>query len=152
MSCFASFPTSCISFLSVVCPSALLEFLFFLCRWLRSVLSSLCPLLSFITEVILPCACSGFPVSLPWFVLLLHSLGFLFRSLWCFCLSVLFFSPVGVLCMGFQYPYSFVGCSDVSSAPFGSFIWLGLRYLHCFSLWLFLYLCYLLRFPLRFLI
>ena len=54
--------------------------------------------------------------------------------------------------MGFRYPYLFVGCSDVSSPPFGSFVWLGLRCLHCFSLWLFLYLCYLLCFPLRFLI
>ena len=128
------------------------SFLFFLCRWLRSVLSSLCPLLSFITEVALPCACSGFPVSLPWSVLLPHSPGFLFRSLWCFCLGVLFFSPVGILCMGFRYPYSLADCSDVSSAPFGSFVWLGLRCLHCFSLWLFLYLCYLPHFPLCFLI
>ena len=122
---FASFPTSCISSLSVVCPSALLGFFF---SFLSSQLAPVCfvfslPLLSFITEVVLSCACTGFPVSLPWSVLLLHSLGFLFHPLWCFCLGVLFFSPVGILGLGFRY--SFVGCSNVSSAPFRSFIWGG---------------------------
>ena len=148
LSCFASFPPSCISSLSVVCPSALLEFifLFFLCRWLRSVLSSLYPLLSFFTEVALPCACSGFPVSLHWSVLLLHSLGFLSRSLWYFCVGVLFFSPIGILCMGFRCPYSLVSCSVVSSFGWGFAVSIAS------SLWLCLYLRYLLRFPLRFLI
>ena len=86
--------TSLLRLFSLCCLSlALLEFifLFFLCRWLRSVLSSLCPLLSFFPAVALPFVCSGFPVSLNCSVLLPLSLGFLFCSLWCFCLGVLFF-------------------------------------------------------------
>ena len=102
---FASFRTSCISFLSVVCPSALLEFLFFSFSFFLVFLHR-CPLL-------LTCwnPLHGVPVSV-----------FVCRLLRCFFGS------------------------------FGSFISLGLRCLHCFSLWLFLYLCYLLRFPWRFLI
>ena len=54
--------------------------------------------------------------------------------------------------MWFRYPYSFVGCSDVSSSPFGSFVGWGFAVSIASSLWLCLYLRYLLRFPLRFLI
>ena len=50
----------------------------------------------------------------------------LFSLFWCFCLGVLFFLPVGLLCMGFWCPYSLVGCSDVSLPPvyvlFGSWL------------------------------
>ena len=54
------------------------SFLFFLCRWLRYVLSSLFTLLPFFATVALPCTGSGFPVSLACSVLLPHSLGIIF--------------------------------------------------------------------------
>ena len=79
----------------------------------------------FFAAMALPYASSRFPVSLACSVLLPLSLGILLLVL-SFCLCVFFFSPVGLLCLGFRYPSSLVGCSEDSWPPvdvlFGSWL------------------------------
>ena len=90
-------------------------------------LSSLCS--PFFAAVALPCACSGFPISIDCSVLILHSMGIILVCFWCLCLGVLLFSSVGLLCMGFVYPYSIVACSYVSCHPSLSYLALGFAFL-----------------------
>ena len=109
------------SLLSVVfpfsSPGVCFTLLFFaVCSGLLCLLSTLC--CPFFAVVALPCASSGFPVSLlACSVLLLHSLGIVFIAFCVFASVSSSFSPIGLLRLGFRSLYSLVGCSDVSLPP-----------------------------------